>query len=62
MATGKKKYRFVGNHAEETVPGQFAGPGDEVSLTADDLKDDNVKRLLDEGKLLDIEAGKEASK
>jgi hypothetical protein len=64
MTTAKtEKYRFVGAHAEEIVPGQFTGPGEEVSLNADQLKDDNVKRLLDEGQLLEIESGKkEASK
>jgi hypothetical protein len=62
MAAAKKKYRFVGNHAEEYVPGQFVGPGEEVGFTADDLKEDNVKRLIDEGQLLEIESGKEASK
>jgi hypothetical protein len=56
MATGEK-YRFVGDHAEEVVPGQFSAPGDEIKLTADQLKDDNVKRLVDEGKLLKIETG-----
>jgi hypothetical protein len=62
MATGKS-YRFIGDHAEEIVPGQFFGPGDEVNPSAEQSKDDNFKRLLDEGKLVEIESGrKEASK
>ena len=60
-SSAAKKYRFVGDHAEEVVPGQFSAPGDEVKLSAEQLKDDNVKRLLDEEKLLEIER-KEASK
>jgi hypothetical protein len=61
--TAGKKYRFVGSHAEEVVPGQFVGPGDEIKLNADQQKDDNVKRLLDENQLLEIDTGrKEASK
>lgn len=61
--TAGKKYRFVGNHAEEVVPGHFVGPGDEVKLTTDQQKDDNVKRLVDGGQLLEIESDrKEASK
>ncbi len=62
MAAGKS-YRFIGDHAEEIVPGQFIAPGDEVKPSAEDSKDDNFKRLLDEGKLVEIEhTRKEASK
>lgn len=61
-ASAAKTYRFVGSHAEEIVPGQFFGPGDLIKLDGDQQKEESVKRLLDEGQLLEIEDRKEEKK
>jgi hypothetical protein len=57
-----KKFRFVGYHAEEIVSGQFSGPGEEVSLSAEDQKDPNVQRLIEEGQLIELHPRKEEAK
>jgi len=48
-----QEYKNVGAHAEELTGGRVVGLGEVVDLSAEDVKDEHNKRLIDEGILIE---------
>lgn len=56
MAKSKTfQYRMVGNHVEDLLDGQTAGPGDFVDLTEDQLREPLIERLIADDKLIPVD-------
>lgn len=50
-----KEYKHVGTHAEILASGRPVGVGELVTLTADELRDPDNARLIEEGILIPTE-------
>lgn len=51
-----KEFKLVGDHAEDLAAGQMLAPGETIKLKQEDIDDPHNARLIEEGKLLDVEA------
>lgn len=47
-----KEFAYVGNHVQDLDGGRMMGPGERVTLSADDQKLSTNARLIDEGLLV----------
>lgn len=45
-------FLFVGTHVEDLASGRTLAPGEEVTLSGDELNDPHNKRLVDDGVLI----------
>ena len=51
-----KEFKLVGDHPEDLADGQMLAPGETAKLSKEDEEDPHNLRLIEEGKLIDVEA------
>jgi pyruvate/2-oxoglutarate dehydrogenase complex dihydrolipoamide acyltransferase (E2) component len=52
-------YKLVGDHPEDLADGRVIGVGERIELDEETVKDPHNQSLLDDGKLIEVEADQE---
>lgn len=59
MTDETRRYRFVGDHADQLANGRPVEPGEFVELTDDDIRESYNEMLVADGNLIGVESDAE---